>query len=76
MKTTGLHPRVHVDAAEVSSSGNAREMLLTEKVRAAGLNRALSRARLPWRRTLASYDPGKVLLDLALTLALGGDCLA
>src|SRR4051794_13459293 len=30
----------------------------------------------PWRRPLTRHDPGKVLLDLALSLAIGGDCLA
>jgi hypothetical protein len=30
----------------------------------------------PWRRPTARHDPGKVLLDLAVSLAVGGDCLA
>jgi Transposase DDE domain group 1 len=29
-----------------------------------------------WVKPLAVHDPAKVVLDLALTLALGGDCLA
>jgi hypothetical protein len=29
-----------------------------------------------WRLPRATHDPGKVLCDLAVTLALGGDCLA
>ena len=29
-----------------------------------------------WRHPLAVHDPAKVVLDLAVTLALGGDCLA
>jgi hypothetical protein len=29
-----------------------------------------------WRRPATRHDPGKVITDLALTLALGGDCLA
>jgi len=36
----------------------------------------LSEALGPWRRPLAVHDPAKVLLDLAVSLALGGDCLA
>lgn len=51
-------------------------MLLTETVRATGLDGQLSRALAPWRRPLARHDPGKILLDLALMLVLGGDCLA
>ena len=30
----------------------------------------------PWRAGRARHDPGKVLLDVAIALALGGDCLA
>nr|WP_308123827.1 IS1380 family transposase [Modestobacter marinus] len=56
--------------------GQAGGVLLTETVAAAGLDSALSAALTPWRKPLAIHDPGKVVLDLALTLALGGDCLA
>ncbi len=38
----------------------------------AGLSAALSR----WRKPLATHDPGKIVLDLAVAVALGGDCLA
>jgi hypothetical protein len=51
-------------------------VLLTDTVAAAGLDAALSAALAPWRKPLAVHDPAKVVLDLALTLALGGDCLA
>jgi len=30
----------------------------------------------PWRKPLAVGDPAKILLDVAVGLALGGDCLA
>ena len=33
-------------------------------------------ALAPWRAARAGHDPGKVLLDLATAVALGGDCLA
>ncbi len=36
----------------------------------------MSAALSVWRKPLAVHDPAKVVLDLALTLALGGDCLA
>ena len=76
MKTTGLYPRVHVDAAEVPAVGQAGGVLLTETVRAVGVDRALSAALSPWRKPLAVHDPGKIVLDLAVSLALGGDALA
>lgn len=40
------------------------------------LNSQLSTAMAPWRTPLASHDPGKILLDLAVAVALGGECLA
>lgn len=33
-------------------------------------------ALAPWRRPRAVHDPGKILLDVALAVALSGDCLA
>jgi hypothetical protein len=57
----------------VSSSG---ALLLKETCRVTGLGRGLSRALSPWRPARASHDPGKVLLDVATAVALGGDCLA
>lgn len=51
-------------------------MLVTETVRAVGLDVALAQELGPWRKPLATHDPGKVLLDLAVTLVLGGDACA
>jgi len=56
-----------------SSSGGT---LLVQTARVTGLDRGLSRALGPWRSLTAVHDPGKVVLDLAGALALGGDCLA
>ena len=70
------YPRVQVDTADVPAVGRAGGVLLTDTVAAAGLDSALSAALTPWRKPLAVHDPGEVVLDLALTLALGGDCLA
>lgn len=54
----------------------AGSVLLVETVRKTGLDQAISRALAPWRKPRAIHDPGKVLLDVSLALALGGDCLA
>lgn len=51
-------------------------VLLVETVRKSGLDAAMSAALAPWRRPRAVHDPGKILLDLALAVALGGDCLS
>lgn len=71
-----FYPRVQVDTSRSGAVGQAGGVLLTETVAAAGLDTALSAALAPWRKPLAIHDPGKVVLDLALSLALGGDCLA
>jgi len=49
---------------------------LVETVRKSGLDQAISAALAPWRKARAVHDPGKFLLDVALAVALGGDCLA
>ncbi len=48
---------------------------LAEPVRVVGLDVVLSEALDRWRAPAAVHDPAKVLLDLASTLVLGGDCL-
>ncbi len=56
--------------------GQAGGMLLTRTAQVTGLAAGLSRALASWRRPLARHDPGKIVTDLAIMLALGGDCLA
>ncbi|MDO5698874.1 MAG: IS1380 family transposase [Dermatophilus congolensis] len=72
-KRSGFYPVLRVGAAGVNAVGNAGGVLLTSTVRASGLDSALSAALEPWRPSNSVHDPGKVLLDLAITLVLGGD---
>jgi hypothetical protein len=75
-KSTGLYPSLRVDATGkrvVSHGGSVLLALTADKV---GLGRGLSAALRPWRKPMAVHDPGKILLDLAISLAIGGDCLA
>ena len=76
MKSIGLYPRVRTDTAGTAIVSQGGAVGLLETVRVAGLDRALSRALEPWRKPAARHDPGKILVDLALSLAVGGDCLA
>jgi Transposase DDE domain group 1 len=62
------------DGKGVVSHGGA--LLLTETARVTGLQNGLSRALDRWRLPRAVHDPGKIVLDLAVAVALGGDCLA
>ncbi len=75
-KRTGLYPAVQVDAAVCGVVSQAGGVALLETARVSGLDRALSAGLERWRAPRAVHDPAKVLLDLAVTLALGGDCLA
>jgi hypothetical protein len=74
--TTGFYPRVQVDTAGAGVVSHAGGLLLTETVRTIGLDRLLSTALQRWCKPLAAHHPGKIVCDLAVSLALGGDCLA
>ena len=77
MKRTGqVYPRVRVDAARSNAVGQAGGVLLTRTVDVTGLGRGLSVGLARWRKPFAVHDPGKIICDLAVSLALGGDCLA
>jgi hypothetical protein len=65
-----------VDVGGAGVVSHAGGVLLTAAIGRVGLDVVLSWALAPWRRPHAVHDPGKVVLDLAVTLALGGDCLA
>jgi hypothetical protein len=71
-----LYPRVRVRGDGEGAVSQAGGVLLVETARRVGLDAALSTALEPWRKPRAVHDPGKVLLDLALAVALGGDCLS
>ncbi|WP_072691763.1 IS1380 family transposase [Rhodococcus marinonascens] len=75
-KTTGRYPHMSVDTTGTGVVSHAGAVLLLRTAEKAGLTSALSTALSPWRKPLATHDPGKIVLDLAVTLAVGGDCLA
>ena len=75
-KAIGFYPSPDVDTAGTQVVSHAGAVLLTESIGRVGLDQALSTALASWRPRLATHDPAKVLLDLALGLAVGGDCLA
>jgi hypothetical protein len=75
-KRSGFYPCPGVDPAGSNVVSQAGGLLLVETIRTVGLDRELSAALAGWRHPNAVHDPAKILLDLAMTLALGGDCLA
>jgi DDE family transposase len=74
VKHTDLRPWLRVIAGGESLVSHAGATLLVETARRSGLARQLSRLLGRWRPSRAgTHDPGKVVLDLALAVALGGD---
>ncbi len=75
-KPTGFYPPLIVDTTAKRVVSNAGAVLLATAAGRVGLDRELSTALAPWRKQWAVLDPGKILLDLAISVAIGGDCLA
>src|SRR5262249_22884119 len=48
-------------------------LLLTQVLQVTGLSGRLSEGLERWRAARAAHDPGKIIADLAVALALGGD---
>ncbi|WP_182876457.1 IS1380 family transposase [Microbispora sp. H10670] len=76
MKTIASGPKILASADGNGLISQAGGLLLVETLRITGLDRALSAQLGRWRPARAVHDSGKVITDLAVTLALGGDCLA
>jgi Transposase DDE domain group 1 len=75
-KRIGSYPYVRVEGGGRGVVSQAGGVLLVETARKTGLVQAISAALTPWRKQRTVHDPGKILLDVALAVALGGDCLA
>ncbi|WP_329184161.1 IS1380 family transposase [Actinacidiphila glaucinigra] len=75
-KRIGSYSRVRVEGGGRGVVSQVGGVLLMETIRKIGLDQAISAALTPWRKPRAVHDPGKILLDVALAVALGGDCLA
>ena len=77
MQLTARRPKIMVSAdgtGIVSQAGGAAAGPDAAGQRA--WTRGLAAALERWRPARAVHDPGKIIADLAVTLALGGDCLA
>jgi hypothetical protein len=76
VKNTARRPKITVSADGQGLVSQAGALLLLETARVTGLGEALSAGLARWRAPRAVHDPGKILTDLVMTMALGGDCLA
>ena len=73
MKGKHLRPWLSVVVGGESLVSHAGGTLLVKTARRSGLARELSSRLGPWRLPFAVHDPGKVVLDFAVAVALGGD---
>jgi hypothetical protein len=76
VKNTAARPRLLVSADGHGIVSQAGAVLVTRTARVTGLDAGLSAGLARWRAPRAVHDPGKIVTDLAVMLALGGDCLA
>jgi len=76
VNNTARRTKITVSADGRGLVSQAGALLLAEAVRVTGLGRGLPAGLARWRAPRAVHDPGKILTDLVMALALGGDCLA
>jgi hypothetical protein len=76
VQNTARHPKITVSADGKGIVSQAGVLLLAETLRVTGLGEGLADGLARWRAPRAVHDPGKIIADLVMTLALGGDCLA
>jgi hypothetical protein len=76
VQLTARHSKIMVSADGTGIASQAGSLLLTRAMRVTGLDRGLAEALERWRAARAVHSPGKIITDLVVALALGGDCLA
>jgi Transposase DDE domain group 1 len=76
VQNTVRRAKITVSADGTGLVSQTGVLLLAEAARITGLGQGLEDGLGQWRAPRAVHDPGKIVTDLAMTLALGGDCLA
>jgi DDE family transposase len=76
MKVTARRPKITVSADGKGIVSGGGTLLLHQTMRTTGLDQGLTAALGRWRPARAVHDPGKIVADLAIAVAAGGDCLA
>ena len=76
MQLTVRHSKIMVSGDGTGIVSQAGGLLLTRTLGVTGLDRGLEAALERWRPARAAHAPGKIITDLAVAVALGGDCLA
>ena len=75
VKNNARSTKITVSADGRGLVSPAGAVLLWETLRVTGLGRGLSAAMERWRAPRAVHDPGKIIADLAASVAPGSDCL-
>ncbi|GAA0739768.1 IS1380 family transposase [Dactylosporangium roseum] len=75
VKRTGTRPRIVVSADGRGVVGHAGARLLADIADATGLTRACSEAFAGLRQRRGGHEPGRIAVDLAVTLADGGKAI-
>ena len=76
MKTTRTRPKIIVTGDGRGVVGHAGARLLADLADATGLTSAFSQALAGLRQRQGGHDPGRIAVDLAVTLADGGEAIA
>lgn len=76
MKRSSSRPRFEIAVDTRSTVNHAGSAALHELADRIGLTRALSQALASRRTPRTIHDPGRVLRDVVVTIADGGDCLS
>ena len=75
MKNIAGSSSVRVEAGGESLISTSGASLLTQTAAVSGLVAGLLEQLARWRKPLAVHDPAKMILDIAVAIAAGGDCL-
>jgi hypothetical protein len=76
VQTTTTRPRVTVTADGRGVASHAGSRLLADLAEATGLTQEFSDAAASHRQRRSAHDPGRVLVDLAVMLADGGETIS
>jgi hypothetical protein len=76
VKRNGAGRGLCLSSGSESLASSSGAVLLLRTAAVSGLAKRLCSVLAPWRTGRGVHDPGKTLLDLAIAVALGGDCLA
>ena len=76
MKDTAKRPRLTVTADGKNAVGHAGARVLSDLADGLGLTSGLSEAMAPTKQRRRGHDRGQVLVDVAVTIAGGGETIS